>query len=135
MLSKIWWYYTVEREDGGVYRGIYPDDMVLLPRANLAKIDLRGRKALDVCTMEGLMPTLMCKGGATEVLGTDNARPSAYPRQGNDTIEEMVPKIDEVRRLSGTNWRYEIIPEMVPVARHLQSHGFGQFDLVNLSGL
>ncbi len=135
MLPDIWWYYTVEREDGGFYKGVYPDDMILLPRANLAKIDLRGRKTLDVCTMEGLMPTLMAKGGAAEVVATDNARPSGYPLTGNDTISEMVLKIDEVKRLNGVNWRYEVIPEMVPVARHLLSQGFGQFDLVNLSGL
>jgi SAM-dependent methyltransferase len=85
--------------------------------------------------MEGLMPTLMMKGGATEVVATDNARPSAYPKTGNDTISEMVMKIDEVKRLNGVNWRYEVIPEMVPVASHLLSHGYGQFDLVNLSGL
>ena len=103
MLSNIWWYYTVEREDGGLYQGVYPDDMVLLPRRNLAKIDLKGRKTLDVCTMEGLMPTLMAKGGAAEVVATDNARPSAYPKTGNDTIGEMVMKIDEVKRLNGVN--------------------------------
>jgi SAM-dependent methyltransferase len=135
VLSDSWWYYTVEREDGGFFKGVYPDDMVLLPRHNLAKIDLRGRKALDVCTMEGLMPTLMCKGGASEVVATDNARPSNYPEHGNDTISEMVPKIDEVRRLHGVDWRYEIIPEKVPVSQHLLGKGFGQFDLVNLSGL
>jgi 2-polyprenyl-3-methyl-5-hydroxy-6-metoxy-1,4-benzoquinol methylase len=135
-LDKAWWYHTVERERGGYYKGIYPDDMVLLPRRNLAKIDLKGRKALDVCTMEGLMPTLMCKGGAAEVVGVDSARPSAYrPAKGTDTISEMTPKIDEVKRLHGVNWRYEVIPEMVPVGKHLLSHGFGQFDLVNLSGL
>jgi SAM-dependent methyltransferase len=135
MHAKSWWYYTVEREDGGLYQGVYDDNMVLLPRANLAKIDLRGRKTLDVCTMEGLMPTLMQKGGAAEVVGTDNARPSAYPRFGTDSIEEMTPKIEYVRAMSGTNWRYEVIPEMVPIGRHLLAHGFGQFDLVNLSGL
>jgi SAM-dependent methyltransferase len=135
MLSDIWWYYTVEREDGGFYKGIYPDDMILLPRANLAKIDLRGRKCLDVCTMEGLMPTLMAKGGAAEVVATDSARPSAYAKTGTDTILEMVPKINEVKRLNGVNWSYEVIPEMVPVSHHLLSHGFGQFDVVNLSGL
>jgi SAM-dependent methyltransferase len=134
-LSDIWWYYTIEREDGGFYKGVYADDMVLLPRANLAKIDLRGRKALDICTMEGLMPTLMQKGGAAEVVATDNARPSAYPKTGNDTIGEMRPKIDEVRRLNGVDWRYEVIPEMEPVAKRLLTLGYGQFDLVNLSGL
>jgi 2-polyprenyl-3-methyl-5-hydroxy-6-metoxy-1,4-benzoquinol methylase len=135
MLSKSWWYYTVEREDGGFHQGIYPDDMMLLPRANLAKVDLRGRKALDICTMEGLIPTLMQKGGAAEVVATDSARPSAYPRFGTDSIEEMAPKIDYVRALTGTNWRYEVIPEMTPVSRHLLTRGFGQFDFVNLSGL
>ena len=44
MLSDVSSYYTVEREDGGFYKGVYPDDMVLLPRANLARSDLRGRQ-------------------------------------------------------------------------------------------
>ncbi len=134
-LDKTWWYYTVEREQGGLYQGVYPDDMVLLPRRNLAKIDLRGKKALDVCTMEGLMPTLMAKAGAAQVVGADSARPSAYPEGVNDTISQMIPKIDEVKRLNGVKWRYEVIPEMVPAGRHLLKNGFGQFDLVNLSGL
>jgi len=68
-------------------------------------------------------------------VATDNARPSAYPRFGTDSIEEMVPKIEYIRAMTGTNWRYEVIPEMVPIGRHMLTHGFGQFDLVNLSGL
>ncbi len=135
MLSSTWWYYTVEREDGQYYQGVYPDDMVLLPRVNLASIDLRGMKTLDICTMEGLMPTLMCKGGAAEVVATDNERPSAYPRDGNDTMLQMAPKVNEVRRLSKTNWQYEVVPEFTPVSHHLLKHGYGQFDLINLSGL
>ena len=135
MLSDTWWYYTVEREDGQYYRGVYADDMVLLPRVNLAGINLRGMKALDICTMEGLMPTLMCKAGAAEVVATDNERPAAYTKTGTDSLLQMAPKVDEVRRLSQTNWQYEIIPEFTPVSHHLLTRGFGQFDLINLSGL
>lgn len=135
MLADTWWYYTVEREDGQYYQGIYPNDMVLLPRVNLAGIDLRGKKALDICTMEGLMPTLMCKAGAAEVVATDSARPSAYTKDGTDSNLEMIPKINEVRRLTNTNWAYEIVPEFTPVSHHLLKHGYGQFDLINLSGL
>ena len=82
MLSDIWWYYTVEREDGGFYKGVYADDMILLPRANLAKIEkASGQKFGDpnnpllvACrsgakmSMPGMMDTVLNIGLNDEVV-------------------------------------------------------------------
>lgn len=133
--DDLWWYYTIEFQKGKFNRGIYQDDMILLPRRNLASIDLRGMRALDICTMEGIIPTLMHKGGASEVYATDNARPADYPPHGNDSIDAMKRKISVVKSLHNVNWEYRIIPEKTPVAEHLLKTCEGQFDLLNLSGL
>lgn len=134
-LADAWWYYTVEHKPEAFYQGIYRDDMVLLPRRNLSMIDLTGQRAIDVCTMEGLIPTLMAKGGASEVYATDNARPSDYPDDGNDSLYYMRRKVKAVRQLHNVDWNYEIIPEKTGVFDHLSRMNVGQFDVLNLSGL
>lgn len=134
-VKNLWWYYTVEYEQAKYHRGIYHDDMILLPRKNLSAINLNGMRTIDICTMEGIIPTLMVKGGAAEVYATDNARPIDYPVDGNDSIVAMRKKIDFIKVLHGVNWQYRIIPERAGVADHLLKCGEGQFDLLNLSGL
>ncbi|GLS46550.1 hypothetical protein [Methylobacterium brachythecii] len=138
MISKLedsWWYYTVEKPDRSFFKGVYNDDMILLPRKNLSKIDLKGRKVADICTMEGLIPTIMCKSGASTVVAADSARPSVLKDPGVDTIEMNLRKIDYIKNLHGVDFYYEEIPEKVPAYAHLLGRNTGQFDLVNLSGL
>jgi 2-polyprenyl-3-methyl-5-hydroxy-6-metoxy-1,4-benzoquinol methylase len=134
-LEKEWWYYTIQKPEGDFYKGIYRDDMVLLPRKNLAKINLKGKSALDICTMEGLMPTIMRKSGASEVFATDSARPGDYPEDGNDTIKSNLAKMDEIKRIHNVEFDYSIVPEKTTVFEHMHQRGFDQFDLINLSGL
>lgn len=134
-LQNEWWYYTVQKPDGDYYKGIYRDDMVLLPRKNLAKIDLKGRSALDICTMEGLMPSIMCKSGASEVFATDSARPGDYPEEGNDTIKANTAKMAEIKRIHNIEFDYSIVPQKTTVFEHMKEKKTNQFDLINLSGL
>ena len=66
-----WWYYSVELLPGLITKGQYPDSFPLLPRILLRNCDLRGATCLDLGSMEGLMPVVMCRKGANEVLATD----------------------------------------------------------------
>jgi SAM-dependent methyltransferase len=130
-----WWYYSVEIDPGVVKSGVFPPSMVLLPRLNLSKIDLRGQKVADICTMEGLMPTLMAKGGAAQVVATDSSRPSILQGTSDDSIEMNIAKMGLIKSLHNVDFHYAVIPEKTNVSDYLVSVGAGQFDLVNLSGL
>ena len=130
-----WWYYSVETAPETIQWGVFPQTMVLLPRLNLSKIDLRGMKVADVCTMEGLMPILMKKGGASEVVATDSMRPSRLLGSSSDSIEQNVAKMEYMKSLHNVQFHYAVVPEKTPVADHLLGSGAGYFDLVNLSGL
>ena len=66
-----WWYYSVELLPGLITKGQYPDSFPLLPRILLRNCDLHGTTCLDLGSMEGLMPVVMCRQGANEVLATD----------------------------------------------------------------
>ena len=70
-LYKQWWYYTVELLPGQIVQGVYPDNFPMLHRQLLRKLDLQGASCLDIGSMEGLIPTLMCRGGAKDVLAID----------------------------------------------------------------
>src|SRR3954465_7091379 len=66
-LRQRWWYYTVELAAGAVARGIYPDDVPMLPRLAGGDCEVAGRDCLDIGCMEGLIPTLWCRQGAARV--------------------------------------------------------------------
>lgn len=134
-LDNHWWYYSVQKPSGEFYKGIYRDDMILLPRKNLAKINLKEMKVLDICTMEGLIPTLMCKSGAKEVYATDSERPSGYPENGNDSTKSNIMKMNEIKKIHNVDFDFSIVPEKKSVYEHLKSISVGQFDFINLSGL
>ncbi len=134
-LDDLWWYHSVEKPIGGLYKGIYEDDMILPYRRNLSKIDLRGVDAADVCTMEGMVPVLMCKGGASLVVASDSARPTNPPEVGEDTIENNVLKMAEIKRIHNVEFKYIVVPERKAVADEFFEQNTGQFDVVNFSGL
>ena len=54
---------------GLITKGQYPDSFPMLPRMLLRNCDLRGTTCLDLGSMEGLMPVLMCRQGAKAVTG------------------------------------------------------------------
>lgn len=115
-----WWYYSVELALGWRTRGIYPDDMPMLPRMMMRKADLNGMDCLDIGSMEGLMPILMRRGGANRVLATD-----AVPH----CLEKMrlLPEIYRV------DFQFHAVGLMYDLAAKLRD--FGGFDFINLSGV
>jgi 2-polyprenyl-3-methyl-5-hydroxy-6-metoxy-1,4-benzoquinol methylase len=70
-LYNRFWYYDVELLPGVVARGQYPETIPFLPRMLLRNCDLKGADCLDIGSMEGLIPALMCRQGAHRVLATD----------------------------------------------------------------
>jgi 2-polyprenyl-3-methyl-5-hydroxy-6-metoxy-1,4-benzoquinol methylase len=70
-LYKAWWFYDAELFPGVVREGIFPKTMPLPARMLLRNCDLSNCDCLDIGSMEGLIPILMRKQGAREVLATD----------------------------------------------------------------
>ena len=67
--DRLQWYYTIEISPGVFTKG-FEFNNIALTRRMLSNIDLKGRSAIDISTMEGAMSTIMAKGGAS-VLSTD----------------------------------------------------------------
>lgn len=118
-LFRGWWYYSVELLPGLVTRGIYPPDLPMLPRLMLRRCELEGAACLDLGCMEGLVPVLMRRGGASEVLGVD-------------AVGHCSDKLDAVRHYYGADFEYRSVGLMYDLAGKLAGRGF---DLVNCSGL
>lgn len=117
-----WWYYSVELEPGKVERGIYPDDLPMLPRMMLDRCVVRGMDVLDVGSMEGLWATLAAKRGAKVV--------------AVDSSEHCLSKIERVKAAHGVDFEFEVVPHVYQLHRQVSSSDdYGLFDLINLSGL
>ena len=113
------WYYSVELIPGRVTKGIYPDDLPMLPRMMLRRCRVAGADCLDIGSMEGLMPTLMARQGARSVLATDFSAHCAS-------------KLAAVQRQYAVDFKFRSVGLLYDMPKHLRSEGF---DLVNLSGV
>jgi SAM-dependent methyltransferase len=109
----------MELVSGYVTEGQHPRDVPLLPRLMLRRCELEGASCLDVGTMEGLMPVLMRKRGAGEVLAVDFSN-------------HCLAKLDAVRHYHGVDFEYRSVGLMYDLHKKLAPRGF---DLVNLSGI
>ena len=118
-LLNSWWYYSVELLPGVTARGEYPASLPMLPRLMLRRCDLGGAACLDLGTMEGLMPTLMARGGASRVLAVDG-------------VDHCLEKMAAVRHYYGVDFEYRTVGPMYGLAEKLDWEGF---DLINCSGL
>jgi len=118
-LLNSWWYYTVELMPGVVAKGQYPDSMPMLPRLVMRRCDLRGAGCLDVGSMEGLMPALMMRGGASRVLAVDG-------------VDHCLEKMAAVRHYYCVSFDYRTVGPMYSLSEKLDGEGF---DLINCSGL
>jgi len=121
-LFRGWWYYTVELMPGLVTEGQYPEDFPLLPRILLRNCDLRGTSCLDVGTMEGLMPVLMCRQGATRVLAVD-------------AIDHCHDKMSAIKHYYDASFEFRSVGLMYDLTKKLRNVGGAPFDVINLSGL
>jgi len=118
-LLREWWYYDVELLDGVVAKGIYPPDMPMLPRMMLRNCELQGMECLDLGTMEGLIPALMCRGGAARVVATD-------------AIAHCRDKMAAIQHYYNVNFEFREVGLMYDLHRKLPDESF---DLINCSGL
>ena len=118
-LFKQWWYYSFELAPGVMTSSSFPADFPLLPRMLLRNAELAGCDCLDIGSVEGLMPILMCRQGARDVFATN---PHLYNYE----------KMQAVRKLFGVNFKFRQIGSLYDVSRKL---GNKSFDLINLSGV
>jgi 2-polyprenyl-3-methyl-5-hydroxy-6-metoxy-1,4-benzoquinol methylase len=118
-LARERWYYSVELTEGFVTGGQYAPDLPMLPRLLLRRCEVAGMSCLDVGTMEGLVPVLLKKRGASYVLAVDFSHHS-------------VGKLAAVKHYHGVDFDYRSVGLMYGLTRQLGQSGF---DLVNLSGI
>jgi SAM-dependent methyltransferase len=119
-LYKQWWYYSFELAPGAVTASSFPADFPLLPRMLLRNCELAGCDCLDIGSVEGLMPILMCRQGAKDVVATN---PHLYNYE----------KMQAVRKLFGAHFRFRQIGSLYDLSKKLG--GNRGFDLINLSGV
>jgi SAM-dependent methyltransferase len=115
-----WWYYSFELAPGVPTQSSFPSDFPLLPRMLLRNCELAGCDCLDIGSVEGLIPILMCRQGARRVVATN---PHLYNYE----------KMQAVRQLYGVGFKFRQIGSLYDLSRK-----FGRtrgFDLINLSGV
>ncbi len=117
-----WWYYSVELMPGLITKGQYPDSFPMLPRILLRNCDLRGTTCLDVGSMEGLIPVVMCRQGAKTVLATD-------------AIGHCREKMAALRHYYQATFEFQKIGLMYDLTNKLRKLGTPSFDVINLSGV
>ena len=121
-LFQAWWYYSVELLPGITTQGQYADDVPLLPRVLLRNCDLSGMACLDVGSMEGLIPVLMCRQGARSVLAVD-------------AIDHCSDKMSALQHYYNVSFDFMSVGLMYGVYEKLRKTRHNSFDLINVSGL
>jgi SAM-dependent methyltransferase len=119
VVYKSWWYYTAELLPGLMAKGIYPDDLPMLPRIMLRNFELNGMDCLDIGSMEGLMSVLMRRGGARRILAVD-------------AVDHCSRKMAAIKHYYGVDFDYQTVGLLYGLHEKLPRQGF---DLINLSGL
>ena len=114
-----WWYYSFELLPGVFAKGTYAPDLPMLPRMMLRNCQLEGMSCLDMGSMEGLIPILMRKGGADQVLAVD-------------AVDHCLAKMNVAKACYGVDFEYKSIGLMYELFRKLAGRSF---DLINCSGL
>lgn len=121
-LYNSFWYYDVELLPGVKARGQYPETTPFLPRMLLRNCDLKGSDCLDIGSMEGLIPVLMCRQGASRVLATD-FNFHCYQKMG------------AVMKYYGVGFSFNRVDLLYDLAKKVASPQWQGFDLINLSAV
>jgi SAM-dependent methyltransferase len=116
------WYYDVELLPDVITQGQYPKTTPLLPRMLLRNCNLKGADCLDIGSMEGLVPVLMCRQGARRVLASD----FNFHTYG---------KMCAVMKYYGVDFSFKRIDLLYDLANKIASPKWRGFDLINLSGV
>jgi SAM-dependent methyltransferase len=119
-LYNQWWYYGIELLPGVTTSSSFPADVPLLPRMVLRNCDVTGADCLDIGSVEGLIPVLMCRQGARRVVATN---PHLYNYE----------KMQAVRKYYNAGFKFRQIGSLYDLSSKLRSER--GFDLINLSGV
>ena len=114
-----YWYYTVELPDGRFTPGLNFNSIALT--RNLLKVaKVEGSRCFDFGTMEALVPTLLAKRGARQVVAVDTC--------------DFSEKVELVKSLHGVQFEYYghiLLDNTVAFAKSIGD----RFDIVVLSGI
>jgi 2-polyprenyl-3-methyl-5-hydroxy-6-metoxy-1,4-benzoquinol methylase len=121
-LYNAFWYYDIELLPDVITQGQFPKTMPFLPRMLLRNCELNGADCLDIGSMEGLVPALMCRQGARSVLATD-------------FNFHCYPKMSAVKKYYGVDFSFKRIDLLYDLANKIASPKWPGFDLINLSGV
>jgi len=116
---NMWWYYGAELLPSLSTKGVYPDDMSMLPRIMLRECDPAGQSFLEMGPMEGLMPVVMKRRGADRVLAVD-------------AIDGCAEKMEALKHYYNVDFDFKVVGLMYDLHRKL---AVDAFDIVNCSGL
>lgn len=114
------WYYSIELVPGLFTRGLNLRNIGLTRRL-LSDCDVKGRRCLDLGTMEAAVPVLLSRRGASAVVAADRF--------------DCRERIDAVRHYTGTSFDYFSGLTHQQTAPFLADRGLLNFDLVVLSGV
>jgi SAM-dependent methyltransferase len=120
-LFQAWWYYSVELLPGMTTHGQFADDVPLLPRVLLRDCKLDGMRCLDIGSMEGLIPTLMCRQGAHTV--------------AIDAVDHCSYKMSALQHYYKVHFDFMAVGLLYQVYEKLKRTRHNSFDLINVSGL
>jgi 2-polyprenyl-3-methyl-5-hydroxy-6-metoxy-1,4-benzoquinol methylase len=114
-----YWYYSVELPDGRFTPGLNFNNIALT--RNLLKVaKVEGSRCFDFGTMEALVPTLLAKRGARQVVAVDHC--------------DFSDKVELVKSLHGVQFEYYghiLLDNTVAFAKSIGD----RFDIVVLSGI
>jgi 2-polyprenyl-3-methyl-5-hydroxy-6-metoxy-1,4-benzoquinol methylase len=113
------WYYGVELLPGVFTEGQQPPVLPMLPRMLLRRCEVAGAGCLDVGTMEGLVPVLLRRRGAADVVATDYGR-------------DALGRLAAVQHYHDVDFEFRAVGLTYDLAETLRRRSF---DVVNLSGL
>ncbi|MCK6472640.1 MAG: class I SAM-dependent methyltransferase [Planctomycetes bacterium] len=114
------WYYAIELAPGEETDGQVHGNLAL-SRSLLRGVNLNGQACLDLGSMEGVMPTLMCRAGARPVVSYDRL--------------DLSERIERVRKAYGVSFDYIGGLQLAELPAELDRRGKRFFDVVNFSGV
>jgi 2-polyprenyl-3-methyl-5-hydroxy-6-metoxy-1,4-benzoquinol methylase len=114
-----WWYYGAELLPGVTAKGMHAYDLPMLPRIMLRRCDPAGMSFLEMGPMEGLMPVVMKRRGASHVLAVDG-------------IDGCAEKMEALKHYYGVDFEFKVVGLMYDLYQKLCGQAF---EIVNCSGL